>query len=96
MIFYHAGGEFFAMKGDADKFRKSLGLKPSDLHTLSISNREEICEFLNGLVQHRPIVPVPSNPDATFKLPAIEPEVVPDYVPRFLLNKEQQAARDAQ
>ena len=95
MKFYHAGGEFFAMKNDADKFRRTLGLPPSDLHKLSISTREEICEFLNGLVQHRAVVPV-SGSSKTFTLPAIEPEVVPDYVPRFLLNKEQQAARDAQ
>ena len=89
MIFYNAGSRFFEMKSDADAHRKELGLKPDALHTLSISNREEMCAFLNGLVSHEK----PVDHGSVITIATVDAEVVPDYVPLFLLSAEQKKAR---
>ena len=99
MKFYCAGSKFFEMKNDADKHRRELGLKPSDLHTLTITNRTEICEFLNGLVSAdwTAIATPQTQAEAVVKGGVhVEPEIVPSYVPEFLLSAEQKKQRAAQ
>ena len=96
MKFYHANGQFFTMKADANDARKSAGLPPDALHTLTISNREEICEFLNGLVGHTVETPFTFNDVELTAVATVDSDVVPDYIPRFLLSQEQRATRDAQ
>ena len=93
MIFYNAGSRFFEMKSDADAHRKELGLKPDALHTLSISNREEMCAFLNGLVSHQVERPSKIKGSDNIIVQMVEPDIVPDYVPLFLLSAEQKKAR---
>jgi hypothetical protein len=80
MKFYSVGPCFFPFKEDANRHRIDCGLPPSDLHTITITNRDEICAFLNGLVNHN------IQGRQTYTAP-VDPEAIPDYVPKFLHPK---------
>ncbi|WP_299078770.1 hypothetical protein [uncultured Paraglaciecola sp.] len=87
------------MKNDADTHRKGLGMKPKDCLKISISNREEMVEFLNGICQGK-FTPagnqrVPEEWKTVASRVDVDDDRVPDYVPRFLLSQEQRKQREA-
>ena len=95
-VIYNAGSQFFTMKNDADTHRKALGLKPRELYTLRIDGRDDLVTLLNGLCQGQfvPVAPtVKEYPQAVADNVDVEDGRVPDYVPTFLLNKEQREQR---
>lgn len=79
MIVYNVGRRFFAMKNDADAYRRANGWKPSTLNKITIANRDQLAAFLDGLCEPAPTAQSP--------LPDVRIEVeVPDFIPAFLLK----------
>ncbi|WP_411037687.1 hypothetical protein [Shinella sp. BYT-45] len=54
MIVYNVKRRFFAMKADADAYRRMEGLKPSALAKLEIVDRAELATLLNALAEPTP------------------------------------------
>lgn len=99
MIFYCTGSRFFEHKKDAEQHRVQLGLKPGATHKLSLANREEIVNFLNGLCEQADAgdAPEPTTPvEIVTRSINVKPVYVPDFVPQFLLRPESAKARAAQ
>ena len=82
MIVYNIDRKFFAMKGDADAYRKELGLKPDALIKLTITNREELATLLDGLCAIKREDVGVIGPGAQTVVIDVAP--IPDCVPQFI------------
>lgn len=77
MIVYNVGRRFFALKGEAIAHCMEHGEKRASIHKLTITNRDQLAAFLDGLC-----APMPDRPSP---LPEVTVDQdVPDYVPAFL------------
>lgn len=87
MIVYNVGRRFFALKTDAEAYRKTLGLKPDATIHLRIESREELAALLTGLCEPG----TPGAPEVAAVLPAVVVDrayVEPDFDIPLFLRKE--------
>lgn len=93
MIVYSVSRSWFAMKADAEIYRKKLGLKPDATLTLNIAGRDDLCALLNALCepqQHK--MPetvgllIPERLELVERAFVPVDNSVPDCVPDFLLR----------
>jgi hypothetical protein len=96
VIVYNVKRRWFAMKGDAEAYRRSEKLPPEATFTLKIEERESLAALLNGLCGIEPPPFVAAGAFST--LPNVEPlprvaemivrnsvmDDIPDCVPQFL------------
>jgi len=99
VIVYRVRNSWFDMKGDAEKYRVSLHLKPEETKKVEINDRRELAVYLNALLlpdyeagagAPAPEAPQPQpEPEATQELPDVDLSTfnqveTPDCVPEFL------------
>ena len=93
MIVYNVGRKWFSEKLDAEKHRKTLGLKPSATLKIVVEHRDDVAALLNALCeppppgQPLPLAALPATPELVERAyvnPAVDDFL--DYVPRFLLD----------
>ena len=103
MIVYNVKAAFFAMKEDAEIFRKAEGLPPAATLKVTIENRDELAAFLNGVLG-APAKPTPAKTLAEDTLVQqasgihahVEaPEELVGWVPLFILNDWERRAQHA-
>ena len=93
MIVYNVARKWFTMKDDAERHRKTAGLKPDQTVKLDIKSREELALLLNALCEASPKaveaaqaalpdVPVGKVVDRAF----VDPETDLSDIPAFLLK----------
>ena len=94
MIVYNVNRQWFTHKDQADAYRKAQGIRPSNAtpFKVTIETREELATLLNALCE-----PTPETVKAMGTLLVdrayVEPQrAVPDYVPLFLIDKDQREA----
>lgn len=97
MKIWNAGSRFFALKAEANNHRRELGIKPSELRQLNVAGRDDLCDLLNGLIapNQQPAADATTEQQVAATVQA-DAEIVPSYVPQFLLNAEQRRARLSQ
>lgn len=89
MIVYNVDRAWFTLKADAERRRVSVKLPPKATATVRVDSREELAALLNALCGAS--VPAPSP----VALPPLEVltrahiEIIPpDFVPRFLIERD--------
>ncbi|MBO6814544.1 MAG: hypothetical protein JJ891_06775 [Rhizobiaceae bacterium] len=84
MIVWNIENRFMAHKADADKIRKERKLPPSELNKITINNRDELAEFLDGMLQYaKPDRPIPKEAEKV-KEYVPDLEEAPDWIPDFI------------
>lgn len=86
MIVYNVKRRWFAMKDEAETYRKAEGLKPAATAKVEISNREELAALLNLLCEPSPAAAAaaPAVPAAVVDRAYVEPDTGDDEIPLFL------------
>ena len=101
MIVYNVARHWYAEKSDAEKYRKSLGLKPAALVKVTVEGRADLASLLTALcvpvISGTPLQaaakalvggqePLNTMLDAAYVKPDIDDFL--SFVPRFLLDDE--------
>lgn len=84
MIVYNVDRRFFALKGDANQYRKELGMKTSALVKLVVNDRYDLADLLDGLCAIKP--ELLTGPEPVDPAKRIEVAPIFDCVPQFIRN----------
>ncbi len=85
MIVYNVQRGWFAMKADAEAFRKSAGLPPSATYKISVSDREELVALLS-LISGREVPEGEKAPEVAPEAVMAEDEPWPDWIPAIFIR----------
>lgn len=84
-ITYNVDRRWFADKGEAEAYRKQLGLKPDATLKLEIKDRDDLAALLNALCEAKPVETI--APAVLIDRAFVPVETrIPDCVPDFLLR----------
>ncbi len=91
MIVYNVKARFFALQSDANDYRKHEGLKPSAIEKITITDREQLAGFLDGLFRWAKGAPAgagslqgPTAKTVQISSHVPDPDNAPDWVPEFI------------
>ncbi len=96
MIVYNVQRAWFAMKNDAEDYRKTRGLPPASTIKVAISDRDKLAGLLNGIcgiTGTNQASIAASVPPEVIERSVLDDNLPPDCVPRFLVKEWEQRNR---